>query len=135
MFSIKTPVLHQAKIKFACKTFAVSIKPTLGWLYFKKKYLVGILKNQIIKKKNFKMEKTKSGIFLQQLNQHVLRLIPDQDNSRRTTESPNIIRFNRRSTLLRNVGFFYSWSPSFCLWHVIQFHHKSTCLQYLPFFC
>lgn len=50
-------------------------------------------------KENFQngIKKTKSGIFLQQLNQHVRRLIPDQDNSINTTESPNIIIFNKRS--------------------------------------
>lgn len=98
MFNIKTSVLHQAEIELACKTFAVSIILILGWLYFKKKYLVGNKKNQIIKRKLSKWnKKTKSGIFLQQLNQHVRRLIPDQDNSINTTESPNIIIFNKRS--------------------------------------
>lgn len=126
MFNIKTPVLHQAKIKFACKTFAASIILTLGWLYLKKNNLVGILNNQIIKKTNFKMEKNEIWDFSSAVKSACPSVNP------RPKQFKTHHRITEHNQILQEVHFakkcwlFYSWSPSFCLWHVIQFHHKST---------
>lgn len=108
MFNIKTSVLHQAKIEFAFKTSAVSIMLTLGWLYFFFKYLVG---NQIIKKKNFKMIINEIWDF----SSAVKSACPSVNPRPRQFNTYHIIRFNRRSTLLRNVGF------------LIVGHHLSVC--------
>lgn len=103
MFDIKTPVLHQAKIEFACKTFAVSIILILGWLYFWKK---------LLKRRISKWKKKKE---IWDFSSTVKSACPSVNPWPRQFNTHHIIRFNRRSTLLRNVGL------------LIVGHHLSVC--------